>query len=277
MRWSKIKNIIILLLAVVNLCLLVITFSQTWMAKQGDRELREQMVTVLEQNGIEYLPRTIPGAMPLTGTRVAQVLPDKATAAVLVGEISQTQTAWARTTYTGTLGSVTFSDNGTVEASFAPGTWPLGEEDVQAPEKWGQAILEGLGVSVKPGPAQKRDGETVLTYTQLWNGAEVPDAAVELVYREDEGLTGLSGRLLLGVAENVPERETISAATALARFLEGLKQGGYGCSQVVEMYPGYDLEGTTTVTLTPTWYLTTDVWPWRFGVNAYTGAMTAEE
>ena len=35
MRWSKIKNIIILLLAVVNLCLLVITFSRTWMARQG--------------------------------------------------------------------------------------------------------------------------------------------------------------------------------------------------------------------------------------------------
>lgn len=277
MRWSKIKNIIILLLAVVNLCLLVITFSRTWRARQGDRELREQMIVLLEQNGIQYLPEAIPGGMELSGARVAQVLPDKTTAAVLVGEVGQTQTAWARTTYTGARGRVTFSDDGGVEATFTSGAWPLGTEDAKAPEEWGRTILEGLGISVKPGPVRKEGEELTLTYTQLWNGWEVPGAAVELVCREGEGLLGLSGRILLGVAESVPERETISAATALARFLEGLKQGGYGCSQVVEMYSGYALEGTTTVTLIPTWYLTTDVWPWRFAVNAYTGAMTAEE
>lgn len=154
MRWSKIKNIIILLLAVVNLCLLVITFSRSWRARQGELELRERMVEVLEQNGIQYLPDEVPGEMPLAGARVSIAAPGKETAGALVGQVAQTQTAWARTTYTGERGKVTFSDDGGVEAAFEPGAWPMSQDDWEAPEEWGKAVLEGLGITVKAKDAQ---------------------------------------------------------------------------------------------------------------------------
>ena len=116
-----------------------------------------------------------------------------------------------------------------------------------------------------------------LVFTQLWEGAPVPDLTLTIVYERGE-LSRLTGRCLTGTAEELTGGgQGLSAVTALARFLEGLNRGGYVCSQVTELYAGYAVSGTATVTLTPTWYLQTDAWPWQFAVDGYTGTVTAEE
>ena len=70
--------------------------------------------------------------------------------------------------------------------------------------------------------------------------------------------------------------ETLTASTALARFLDELNRGeGYVCSQVIDVYSGYTAGGTTTVTLTPAWFVETDTW--LFIVDGYTGDITARE
>jgi hypothetical protein len=133
MRWSKIKNIIILLLLIVNVFLLAQVGLQAWKSERNEREMRALMVEVLENNGITFLPQEVPG-------------------------------------------------------------------------------------------------------------------------------------------DALPGDDTITASTALTRFLEALNQEGYVCSQITALYAGDAGDGES-----PVWYIETDVWPWRFAVDGHTGAVTVAE
>lgn len=145
MRWSRIKDIIILMLVIVNLFLLAMVGLRAWRSQRDELESRERMVTLLEKNGIAYLPDSIPG------------------------------------------------------------DWALSD----AP-----ALAE-------------------------------------------------------------PGREVISAPTALLRFLEALNRDGYLCAQITALYPA--VQDTGAGGSVPLWIIETDTWPWRFSVNAYTGAVTTAE
>ena len=62
MRWSRIKNIIILMLVIVNLFLLAMVGLRAWRSRRDDRESRARMVFILQENGIDFLPGEVPGA-----------------------------------------------------------------------------------------------------------------------------------------------------------------------------------------------------------------------
>jgi len=175
MRWSKIKNIIILLLVIVNLFLLGLVGARAWRTAENSRLARARMVEVLSHSGIAFLPQEVPDQISLPPLRL--------------------------------------------------------KAGAEAPDR---EALQAL-----------RDGE-----------------AEDLRHSEDWELLSAQG-------------EPITASTALIRLLEAMNKGGYVCSQVTDMYPGYAANGTGTVTLTPVWYVETDTY--RFAVDAYTGAVTAEE
>ena len=137
-------------------------------------------------------------------------------------------------------------------------------------------LCRALGVTVEEtGRSREGDMTTVLA-RQLWEGSPMPDAVVVMTLRGEE-LESLSFRRMVSTGEAPAAGETITAATALARFLEELNQEGYVCSQVREVYPGYSLSGSTAVTLSPTWYVETDAWPWRFAVDGVTGQVSAAD
>ena len=145
MRWSRIKDIIILMLVVVNLFLLGMVGLRAWRSQRAQEESRERMVAVLEKNGVSFLPQEVPGQWSL------------------------------------------------------PGQTPALE----------------------------------------------------------------------------PGRELLTASTALLRFLDALKQEGYVCSQVTEVYAAlWPPEGEEQ---TPVWIIETDTWPWRFAVDAGSGTVSTVE
>ena len=51
MGWSKIKNIIILLLVIVNVSLLVMVGQRYWRNEQNQRETRQRVIAMMEKNG----------------------------------------------------------------------------------------------------------------------------------------------------------------------------------------------------------------------------------
>lgn len=270
MRWSKIKNIIILLLAAVNLCLLALVGLRSWRTAESERAARERMVAVLARSGIEYLPAQVPGELSLVPQSLTPILPGPAQAELLVGRVDRDAVSGGRTTYWGPRGSVTFAADGTTEARFSAGALPLdGADAAQA----GAALLTGLGIEVgAPSRVVSGTAET-LTFPQTWGGVPAPELSLALTWRDGE-LRALTGRWLAGTAEPLPAEPQLSGPTALARFLEGLNQGGYVCAQVWAMTPVYALGDAR---LEPAWLIETDVWPWRFAVHGATGAVTILE
>ena len=74
MEWSKLKNIILLLLVSVNAFLLILVGVQESRAARYEEDTRQAAVRVLEQSGITFGPERVPqeaGLSPLTVTRWA--------------------------------------------------------------------------------------------------------------------------------------------------------------------------------------------------------------
>ena len=118
MRWSKIKNIIILLLLIVNVCLLAMVGLRAGRTAYNQRQTQEKTVKILEQNGIAFQPEHLPGDMTLTGQRLTQAAPTQAEAEALVGAVTQTAAVGSTVTYTGEKGVAAISASGNVDAQL---------------------------------------------------------------------------------------------------------------------------------------------------------------
>lgn len=267
MRWSKIKNIIILLLVIVNGFLLAQVGLRRWQSERSERETRQRVIAILDRNGVDYLPDEVPGGLDLTSRRVTLSLPGEAEAAILVGTVTDVQTTGGRTVYTGAEGSVSTTSTGELTVEF-----------IHSEALSESAVLERiskLGVTLRETGRTYDVGDPTVTYVQLWNGVPIPGERAVLTYAARCPYT-LSLRFLAGEEETLPAEETVTAATALTRLLDELSRGGgYVCSQITDMYPGYLSGGTVTVTLTPAWFIETDTW--RFIVDGLTGAVSATE
>lgn len=274
MRWSKIKNIIILLLVIVNVFLLGLVGIRAWRTEQGARETRERMVEILAKNGIEFLPEEVPGELELASWQVNTEGLGQSQAAALMGAIGETETTATGATYMGQRGTVTFSADGGVEASFLPGGWSVDRERLDA------AVTEMLGAlevtSAQVTDRREEDDAVTVTVTQLWEGAPVFGQKLTFFWQGGEFIY-LSGHCLRGSGELTAAGGSITAPTALTRFLTALNDGGYVCSQITDLYAGYLSSGSGTVSLTPAWFIETDVWPRQFVVDGLTGAVTAAE
>lgn len=267
MRWSKIKNIILLLLILVNACLLSVEGMRTANTVRLEKETRTRMISVLERSGVEFLPEKVPGGLELDGYQAVLSQPTLEQAVLLVGDISEQIQTGDTTSYHGAFGGVTFTGT-SVEAWLLPDTVPLGGEDAA---KSGRKLLESLGLEVSEPTVRKLSRGLELTYVQLWEGQPISDMALTLTYL-DGCLRRVSGHWMCGsVIPLSGGKRTLDAATALARFLEARNQEGYIISQIRNICPGYFLTQDTPVTLRPVWILETDTWPWQISVDGWTG------
>lgn len=273
MRWSKIKNIILLLLVMVNVLLLAMVGIQVLRSQWGERETRRQTAAVLEKSGITFLPEEIPGELKLTGVKIELEPGGEEAAQWLLGGETKSQTLGGRVFYHGPRGSLSVSASGEMEAKLET-PLPLEGDDVgQA----GRELLSQLGVQVKETGRIAAGERTQVQYIQLWDGVPVSNEEAVLTWGE-QGLEELSFRRLSGKQEPLAGGgETLTASTALIRFLGALNQEGYVCSQITDLYAGYAASGSSVVSLTPAWYVETDTWPWKFVIDGSTGAVSVVE
>ena len=268
MRWTKIKNIILLLLVAVNLFLLAVVGVRAWRTRENSRAARERILQILENNGIAYLPGQIPGDLSLTPRRLTPASVGEAEARLLVGEITSAEALGSRIVYHGERGTVTLFSDRELEVLFHPQT----QLSAEVP-----GLLSALGLSLEEARTPAQSEAAVTTWTQLWEGTPVPGETVRLESR-GEWAQSLTFRLFAGEAEAVlPAGEPITAPTAILRLLDALNRQGYVCSQITGFYAGYSLSGAgPTLTLAPMWYVEIDAAPWRLMIDGYTGEVSTE-
>lgn len=267
MRWTKIKNIILLLLVAVNLFLLALVGVRAWRTAQNDRQTRERMLQILENSGISFLPTELPDAIGLTPQRLTAAPIEERQAALLVGEVTAAETMGTRTIYRGTYGVLSVSSSGEAVLDYFSNC-PLTEENI-----WN--ALSELGLAFRETGRTDDRGELNVEACLLWGEVPLPGETLHLICSGSVPVS-LTFRALLGTAEPQSAAESLSAATALLRLLDALNQQGYICSRIDRLYPGYVLSGAGPFTLEPAWFVEIDTAPWRLAVNAYTGEVTVE-
>lgn len=259
LEWSKIKNIVLIILLTVNLCLLVLVASQEAHSARQRERARENAVRVLAQNGIAADLQRLPRDISLSRLSMERDREKEAGAAsALLGPAVETGQG-GTVLYTGDRGMIHFSRTGEFSATLRAGAFPLGELTAAEHAVQTLALLgfEGETVAV----AQEKE-RTVVTVRQLWQGMPVFTCKAALVYEGGALIAIRGGESYRLTGSPVPsgEAEPLSVATALLRFLEGLNKLGGICTELTDMTPGYAFTPglNDPVTLYPVWYFTTD-------------------
>lgn len=272
MEWPKLKNIIIIILLIVNGFLLVLVGARMEESVRYERLALEQTVQVLAQGGIQVELDAVAEGSQLSPMSVERDLEREAklAQALLDEAVQGGNRGGGLYLYRGALGEVSFRAGGEVSAEFAPGErWRTSR-----PEDHAAALLKELGIDGLRIDAAQGAEETAVRFRQSWNGAPVFSCEVEFAYR-DGSLTALRGTLLTAGTGAAESGVPLTLPTALIRFSEAVGATGDVCSEVRSMEPGYwayaqSLSGGSR--LTPVWLVSTDTADYY--LDCITGALT---
>ena len=268
MPWTKLKNIILAILVLTNVCLLSLVAGPAVQSRRQLSQAREEAIRFLRSRGVQVEEDVIPQSMELTPQVLERDLEEeaRAAAALLGGPVSVQARGGGVYRYGSENGSVQFHSDGTVSARLKPGAFPLGKDREGAC----LALMERLGCA----GTILEESENELVFRQSWRGSPLFTQQVILVCGP-EGLTAITaGRQMIGQPQEDSGRSTLSVATVVIDFINGVSALGDVCNLIDSIEPGYitaaSLSGPTV--LTPVWRVTTDTGAYQ--VDTVTGGVT---
>ena len=220
---------------------------------QADREA----AAFLEQKGILFGDIVIPDPEELFPQNVEREREEEARLArELLGDDAVQEARGGEVyRYTSNRGVLQFHSDGSFWAQLVPGAFPTGSD----PQGAAIALLEQLEFSGQIVTLEEA-GENTVTVRQVWDGAHLFNQQATVLWNDDEIMEITAGRRLYGTPAADETRRTITLATALIDFYNGLNRLGDVCSRVDEIIPGYISATSLTrqMELTPVWRITTD-------------------
>ena len=274
MEWSRIKTIVLIILAITNISLLGFLLQREMRLQSAQDEARQNAVLFLQENGISLAEEELPQEMTMLPQTVDWDRDqEREAASVLLGGPVQEQ-AWSDEIYRyyNETGSIQFHRDGTFQGEFVEGAFPL---EGRTPAACGLEVLATLGVAgeelaVRTGGEENAD--TVVVCRQLWEQVPVFNHQITLTFRGD-CLVAVEGRRLTGEPALDESRTPISVPTALFQFYHGMVTLGDVCSRIDRITPGYVTSaGSGPSALTPVWYIVTDTRSYR--LDTLTGALS---
>lgn len=257
MEWSKLKNIILLILLGLNTALAILIGGPALSDYYRENQAAREAVAFLEQKGILLQDVQLPNPMSLPPGTVSRNREEEARLArALLGEDAQQEARGGEVyRYTSRVGVLQFHSDGSFWAELEPGAFPVGERPQDA-------VLELMKILEFDCEIIDYPGESAFTVylRQVWEGAHLFNQQAQ-VHWDDNGITAItSARRLYGEPVEDPGRQTITLTTALIDFYNGLNRLGDVCSRVDEITPGYLSATSLTrqMELTPVWRITTD-------------------
>lgn len=259
---ARLKTIIILILALVNLFLLG---AIGWRASE-ERSARERTLLELTERfaGDQItLTARLPERLPPAGqTLVRSAEREDALAEALLGDCTPEDLGGGIYRYSSAAGQGMFRSSGSFEI-----TGTLGSGDA---EEFCRELCKAFGYQDFSLALEDSTGEG----SALYYHDSLPVVNAAITFRISDGvLTAVRGTLLPQLSAG-EETSSMTAVTALTRFLEDCRATGEVVSAVTDIALCYELQSTASspMTLSPAWRITADTGD--FFVNCATGKVT---
>lgn len=267
MERAKLKNIALLILLITNLLLLVFVVRQEWSVRRADALARESALGFLADRGVQVDEDVVPKTVSLLPQVVERDREGEAKSAqaLLKGEVIAEFRGGEVYRYYNGNGFIQFHSDGSFSAELTPGAYSLTENrDSTVP-----ALLKTLSFE---GEEMAWPQDSVIV-RQNWQGTPLFSQRVTVQW-ENGWVTALSGRRLMGQPEEDPGRSTLTVASALIHFFNGLNGLGDVCSRVDGIAQGYVSAVSLNApgVLTPVWWITTDTGAYQ--LDLVTGELT---
>lgn len=271
MEWHKVKNIIIVILLLINGFLLALVGAQRSEALRYEQAALDGAISVLEKNGISLSEDAIAGRIGKNpGTLERSITLEAEAASALLGESAESANRGGGLyIYTTGAGQISFRSGG--ELSSALNDDPRWYTD--DPETHAAALAGNLSVELHRVECRISDGSGQIVYRQEMDGIPLFSCRVVFTY-EDWRLTGLSGTVFAAEEPAVESGEVLSLPTVLMHVLDEVLTSGSVSSAILSVEPGWLPEQSfnDTVRLTPVWYISTNTADYY--VNGVTGEVS---
>lgn len=262
----RLKNLIILILLLLNGFLLFSLAQRRTAEREAFRRTAEQLTALFEGDGMTLDPDAISTDAPPDGVTLARdtALEEQA-AAFLLGEVlSSSDQGGGIYHYSGAGGEALFRSSGGFEASGV-----LTERD---PEEACKAFCRTFSYEA-PDVRLDEEGSGVFSASAVYGKLPVFNCSVTFTI-EKGVLTAVSGTLLPKAGTAAAEEEPLSAAGALVAFQRMRRESAAVASAVTETRLCYELQNSgAAMSLTPAWRVVTDTED--YFVSCRTGAVTA--
>lgn len=255
---ARVKNLILLILALAVVFLLLAVVPGKLSARQAQQRISDRLSTLLSSYGVTLAPEALQTGDPLYAIELAE--PDNAAAAeALLGSPAALDTASTRyeSVYRAESGLAQFHRGGALSATLSSPIQGKTCEDDQ------QRRLRAMGYSVwqtQPG-VRGADGSYTLTAEQALLNVPVFDAQLTFTYHGG-ALCTVDGVFFAGSAavSRVSESSCISCADAITQILASRDATGWVGSQISAAQQGYLYTETATSALRfyPVWRIETD-------------------
>lgn len=262
----QLKNVIILILLLVNGFLLGSLAYRNTAAQSARERSAEQLEALFAAGGIQLDPGAIPEEDPPAG-RVLTRDPalERSAAAILLGGGLRHSERGGVYSYSGAGGAALFRENGSFEAA--------GTLAKSGGESFCREFCREFHYAVS---AVQLDGDGSGTITALreYGGLTVANCAVTFTLEQD-AVTAARGTLLPETSAEISGGpELLSAQAALTAFLAMRRETGAVASSIMEMSLCYELQSSTAapMSLMPAWHIVTDTV--SYYVNCSTGAVS---
>ena len=258
MEWRKLKDIIILILLLVNGFLLVLVGSRWGESQQYERSALDGVVQVLENNGVRVDRDAAAPADALVPLTIERDLDREAklARALLGDETEADNRGGGLYLYRSGLGEVSIRPGGELSAQLTHDNWWHSEK----PEALAASLLKDMGLDFQSAGTDGQGGWTFVRFRQLWDGVPLFSCEVEFAF-EDGFLRTIQGTLLAVGQPGTEDGQVLDLPTALLRFLDGVTATGDVCTAVRAMVPGSRASSTPLsggVRLTAAWLVSTD-------------------
>lgn len=256
---SKIKNFILLLLALVNVFLLFIVITNVIEEHKAQASRIEAVETVLSENGITLrsgikLPETVPSLLSLKRDMEAE----KHKLASLIGSCSAEDKGGNIFLYIGPDGDGKFRGTGEFEIRLNSGVIPKGRDPVGA----AKTAMKKLGLEcgdIEPLVTTDGNSTQVILYCS-WDGTDIYNASVTFNFTSDSlylirGTRPLDTKSAVKSSDNYPDSVTI-----LMNFLDSIQTTGHICSEITDLKIEFNMYSAVSgnCTLKPVWCITTN-------------------
>lgn len=266
MKASRLKNIVIVILLLVNLFLLFPLVYRHIQERSAYERSVSELTELFESNHITVSPTVLPREFPATVPELRRDMDqEKAFATTLFGPLFQRDVGGGIHRYYNESGVCLVRSNGAVDAVLY-----LPTED---PEQLCASICSSFGYEVER--SDLHDGVGSIVLVRVINGVRVCNATLTFTFRDDG--SSVVGSLLTAYIEK-ERTDGIDAVSALVRFLDYRNSPGatFVCTAITGLESGYLLQSTTTepLRLVPVWRVHTDVN--NYYVNYLNGDVTRE-
>ncbi len=264
MKPSRLKNIVIVILALVNVFLLALLAGRRIQERAARSRAVTQLVALYAADGVTLPAELIPKETPHTAAAEPARSPETEAsfAAALLGACEQEDVGGGIYRYRGDAGTCLIRASGAVEAELA-----LPIED---PEAFFEGLFGAYGYAALSSDVQ--DGSGTVTAVRMLPDGMIFNAQLALRFTGGS-LVSVSGSFVPPV-DPLDGSGGLDAVTALVRFLDYSRGSGEVCTAVSGIRSGYLLQNTASASqrLIPAWCIETDVN--EYYVNILTGEVT---